>query len=79
VSSREAYTVLERTSQLVEDQRSTIVKDPRMLADPLGIELSERAERLARAIALVSSYVETGDTDAVRGQLADLPSRRPNP
>jgi hypothetical protein len=48
-----------------------------MLADPLATELSERAERLARAIVLVSSYVEKGNADAVRGQLAKLPSARP--
>jgi hypothetical protein len=80
LSSSEAYTVLQRTYQLVEDQRSAIMKDPRMLADPLATELSERAERLARTVALVSSYVEKGNVDAVRGQLAGLPrSRPPNP
>jgi hypothetical protein len=79
LSSREAYTVLERTYQLVEDQRSVIVKDPRMLADPVATELSARAERLARAIALMSSYVEKGNADAVRGQLDKHPSRPPNP
>jgi hypothetical protein len=80
LSSREAYAVLERTYQLVEDQRSAIVKDPRMLADPLATELSERAERLARTIVLVSSYVEKENVDAVRGQLAELPaSRSSNP
>jgi hypothetical protein len=79
LSSREAYTVLERTYQLVEDQRSAIAKDPRMLADPIATELSERAERLARAVALVSSYVEKGNADAVRGLLAELRSRSQRP
>jgi hypothetical protein len=80
LSSREAYTVLERTYQLVEDQHFAIVKDRRMLANPLATELSERAERLARTIALVSSYVEKGNVGAVRAQLAELPrSRPPNP
>ena len=77
LSSREAYTVLERTYQLVEDQRSAIMKDPRLLADPLATELSERAERLARTVALVSSYVQKENVDAVRGQLAELPRSRP--
>jgi hypothetical protein len=56
-----------------------IVKDPRMLAHPVATESSARAERLTRAIALTSSYVEKGNADAVRGQLDELASRPPNP
>ncbi len=57
-SSTYTRTALERTLQLVEEERSALGESADTLADPRGAVLSQRCEHLSRFLADLAKRVE---------------------
>ena len=73
VSTTYAWTALERSYQLAEQERSTLARSPRYLIDSRGARLSQDGERLARTIASMMDDVRRGDVNSGRVHLSSLP------
>jgi hypothetical protein len=73
VSATYSATAFEQTLELLDAQRATLNASPELLVNPLGASLSRRSEQLARLVASLAVDAKTGDTDAARHQLAELP------
>ena len=65
-------TSLERTFQLIEQERAALADSPQMLSDPRGAQLSQVAEQMSRVVALMINDVTAANGAAVRKRLADI-------
>ena len=72
VSGTYAYTALEQTFRLVEQERTALAASPQPLLDPRGAALSQAAERHSRLLALMMHDVRGADAAAARRHLADI-------
>jgi hypothetical protein len=79
VSRNYARITLERTRQLVEQQRTELAATPQRLVDPRGALLSQEEERLSRMLALLWQSVNEGDSASVRAHLSTLDRSRSTP
>ena len=68
--TRTAFDALYRQ---VEQQRSALAATPAALADARGATLSQQAEQLSRAIAVMEEDVARADAAALRARLSTLP------
>ena len=73
VSPAYARTALERTRQLVEQERAALASAPDALADPRGAQLSQAAERLSRLLADLTVDVRHADRASARAHLGGIP------
>ncbi len=72
ISTRYARTALDRTIQLLEQQRAELVAAPEVLADDRGSILTDKLQRLARAIVALRRGIDAGDSSDVRRTLSEL-------
>jgi hypothetical protein len=75
VSGTYARATLERTLQLVDQERSALATSPEMLQDPRGAALSERAERLSRLLAALLLDVASANGPSARQHAGEIPIR----
>jgi hypothetical protein len=75
VSGTYASTALEQTFLLVEQERRGLASAPRTLSDPVGAQLADAADQLARVIALLKQQIAAADVAAVRQHLSQIPLR----
>jgi hypothetical protein len=68
-------TALEKTFQLVEQERTALAQTPQALQDRRGARLSQVAEQLSRLIATLLLDVRGADGDAARRHVSDMPIR----
>jgi hypothetical protein len=66
---------LEKTFQLVEQERSALARAPQSLQDPRGAQLSQTAERLSRLVAAMMLDVTAADGDSARRRVSEIPIR----
>jgi hypothetical protein len=78
VSSRYARTALDRTLELVEQERTALGQRPDALVDSRGARMSESAERLSRTIARLAADVDRADQPSARAALASMPFVAPD-
>jgi len=76
LSGTYTQTALEKTFQLVEQERTALVKTPQALQDARGARLSQAAERLSRLVAALMLDVAAADGDSARRRVADIPAAR---
>jgi hypothetical protein len=79
VSGAYMQTSLDRTFQLLEDERRALAASPQALIDPRAAQLSQRAERLSRVLAAMVKAVEDSDRDAVRHEVEAVRATGPGP
>ena len=73
VAATYARTALEQMHAQVEQQRSILASEPRVLQDTRGADLSARANRLSTLIAQLLRDVQTSDGVALRQHLSQIP------
>jgi hypothetical protein len=73
VSGQYARTALDRTLQLLEQQRAELAASPDVVAESRGAMLSDAQHQLARSAAALRRAIEVGDSAEVRRQLSELP------
>jgi hypothetical protein len=66
---------LQRTFQLVEQERAAVAATPEALALPAANSVARAGEDLARVLAALSDAVRRGDGASARRHLGDLPRR----
>jgi hypothetical protein len=69
-------TALERTSRLLDDERSALTAGAQLLADPRGARLSQAAEQLSRTIARLAIAVAEDDRAAAQRDVTALHRER---
>ena len=72
ISGTYTRTALERTFQLIEQERATLAASPRMLSDPRGAQLSQAAEHMSRVVALMVNDVTTASGPSMRQRVAEI-------
>jgi hypothetical protein len=72
IPTRYARTALDRTIQLLEQQRAELIAAPEVLADDRGSILSDKLQRLARAIVALRRAIVAGDSAAVHRALSEV-------
>jgi hypothetical protein len=75
VSGTYARTALEKTFQLVEQERTALAKAPQALQDPRGAALSQGAERLSRLLAGLMLDVAAANAASARQHVSEIPIR----
>ena len=73
VSGTYTRAALENTFQLVEKERTALVKAPETLLDPRGAHLSQVAERLSRLLAAILLDVAAANGASARQHVAEIP------
>jgi hypothetical protein len=79
VSGTYARAALEKTFQLVEQERAALASRPQALHDPRGAALSQNSERLSRLIADLMLDVADADGASARRHVAEIPIRPVEP
>jgi hypothetical protein len=75
VSGTFARAALEKTFQLVEQERTALAKAPEALQDPRGAALSQKAERLSRLLADLMLDVAAANGASARQHVSEIPIR----
>jgi hypothetical protein len=79
VSGTYARTALEKTFQLVEQERAAVAATPEDLARPAANGVARTGEQLSRAIAALTRDVRMADSASARRHLSDLEATTPQP
>jgi hypothetical protein len=71
LSGTYTQTALERTFQLLEEDRRTLATSPRQRIDPRAEKIAQTGENLSRILVRLAEAVGSADAAAVRDRLAD--------
>jgi len=75
VSGTYTRVTLEKTLQLVEQERADLASAPQALQDPRGAALSQQAERLSRLLAALMLDVTAANGASARQHVGEIPIR----
>ena len=72
-------TALQQTFALIGEERRTLAKDPQALFDTRARRLTDRADRMARAVVFILQDVIATDAQSLRQHLASMRIEPPVP
>jgi len=73
VSGTYTRTSLEKTLQLIEQERAAFADSAELLAQPGAAMLSQTADRLSRLVAQLTGDIAARDATAARAHLGEIP------